>query len=216
MNLLDFPFWLISSISLSLTFSLTLDKIKSHPKCFLLNILFHSEMSQYKIKQVILTSKYNFSSCIDLPHPVGHKVSNQLVIFTEANAERHQEALESSIRPILMQERLLQARTEASDLWAETQGQFSISDGLKAREKRGSERERAGLPVREVACDYVFIWPWCRPHIPDAFSNGWSSAHQNRLEDNERKCLSKTFVWKILTSPLCSTQTLFTFNLSFG
>lgn len=86
----------------------------------------------------------------------------------------------------------------------------------RERKAREWERERAGLPVRKVPCDYVFIWPWCRPHIPDASSNGWSSAHQNRLEDNERKCLSKTFVWKILTSPLCPTQTLFTFNLSFG
>ncbi len=38
------------------------------------------------------------------------------------------------------------------------EGQFSISDGLTEREKRGSEREREGRPaLREAACDYVFI-----------------------------------------------------------
>lgn len=86
---------------------------------------------------------------------MGHKVSNQLVIFPEADAECHQKALESSVRPVSMQ-KLLLTRREASDLWAEMQGQFSISDGLTEREAR--EWEREGRPaLREVACDYVFI-----------------------------------------------------------
>ncbi len=48
------------------------------------------------------------------------KWATSLLFSPEANAERHQKALESSVRPVLMQEKLLQARTEASDLWAET------------------------------------------------------------------------------------------------
>lgn len=121
-------------------------------------------------------------------------MSNQLVIFPEANAERHHKALESSIRPVLMQGNLLQARTEASDLWAETQGHFSISDGLTEREKRRSERERerAGLPCVKLL--YVFIWPWCRPHSTRFLKRliFWTSESPWK----QWKKLSKTFVWK--------------------
>ncbi len=84
-------------------------------------------------------------------------------------------------------------------LWSVSrdEGQFSISDGLTEREKRGSERERerAGLPCVKLLVIMCSSDPDV-DRIPDTFSNAWSSAHQNRLEDNIRKCLSKTFVWK--------------------
>lgn len=157
--------------------------------------MFHSEVHHNTgVKQVLFWFKIIIflpgkSILIHLIQQVT-KWATSLLFSPVANAECHQKALESSFRPESFNAGKVDAGQNRS-LWSVSRdkGQFSISDELKERKAREWERERAGLPCVKLPVIMCSSDPDV-DRIPDAFSNAWSSAHQNRLEDNERKCLS--------------------------